>query len=174
MKHLIYLFLFPFSLFSCLSGNKSDQKDSAKPNIILIFTDDQGYQDLGCFGSPHIKTPNIDRLAEEGIKLTDFYVTSSVCSPSRAALLTGRYSLRNGIDDVLIPDDTGMRSSEVTIAEMLQQGGYRSACFGKWHLGDVEPGLPVNQGFEEYLGIPYSNDMFLGKKWSSWDPEISA
>jgi len=116
-----------------LLGDKSRRE---KPNVIIIFTDDQGYQDLGCFGSPDIKTPNIDRLAEEGIKLTDFYVTASVCTPSRASLLTGRYSTRTGLIDVILPDNTGMRSSEITIAEMLKQGGYKTACFGKWHLGD--------------------------------------
>jgi len=143
-----------------LLGDKSRRE---KPNVIIIFTDDQGYQDLGCFGSPDIKTPNIDRLAEEGIKLTDFYVTASVCTPSRASLLTGRYSTRTGLIDVILPDNTGMRSSEITIAEMLKQGGYKTACFGKWHLGDKEPGLPTNQGFDIYFGIPYSNGMGLGE-----------
>jgi putative CocE/NonD family hydrolase len=157
MKPLLFVTISILLFQSCSSTNKE------KPNVIIIFTDDQGYQDLGCFGSPDIKTPQIDKLAGQGIKLTDFYVTASVCTPSRASLMTGRYSVRTGIIDVILPDEEGMRPSEVTIAEMLKEGGYRSACYGKWHLGDLEPGLPTNQGFDEYFGIPYSNGMGLGE-----------
>ena len=161
-----FLFLLGIALlYSCNSGKKSNNIRE-NPNLIIIFTDDQGYKDLSCYGSPDIKTPHIDRLARQGIRFTDFYVASSVCSPSRAALLTGRYSLRNGIGDVLIPDERGLSPSEITIAEMLRPAGYQSACYGKWHLGDLPPSLPTNQGFDEYFGIPYSNDMFLGKTHS--------
>ena len=137
-------------------------KDNNKPNIIVVFTDDQGYQDLGCFGSPKIKSPNIDRMATEGIRFTDFYVSASICSPSRASLLTGRIPARNGVGQVFFPDSKGMDSSEVTIAEVLKTVGYKTACFGKWHLGDYKANLPTSQGFDTYFGIPYSNDMYIG------------
>ncbi|MEM7455302.1 MAG: sulfatase [Planctomycetota bacterium] len=132
------------------------------PNIILIFTDDQGYQDIGCFGSPDIKTPNLDRMAEEGVRFTSFYSACSVCSPSRAALLTGCYPPRVGVTKVLFPrDDTGLSPDEITIAEVLKEQGYATACVGKWHLGHKPGFLPTRQGFDTYYGIPYSNDMKL-------------
>jgi len=132
-----------------------------KPNFVIIFTDDQGYQDLGCFGSPLIKTPNVDRMAAEGMKLTDFYVASPVCSPSRSALLTGCYPKRVGMHrGVLFPGSrTGLNPSEITIAELLKQQGYATCCIGKWHLGCLPEFLPTRQGFDSYLGVPYSNDM---------------
>lgn len=130
------------------------------PNIILIFTDDQGYQDIGCFGSPNIKTPNLDRMAAEGRKFTSFYSACSVCSPSRAALMTGRYPPRVGLTRVLFAqDNAGLNPGEITIAEMLKDCGYRTACIGKWHLGHKPQFLPTRQGFDYYYGIPYSNDM---------------
>lgn len=132
-----------------------------KPNIVIIFTDDQGYQDLGCYGSPLIHTPSIDRMAEEGIKLTDFYVSSSVSSASRAGLLTGRMNTKNGVTGVFFPESEGMPSEEVTLAEALKEQGYVTGCFGKWHLGDLEGHLPTDQGFDAYYGIPYSNDMYI-------------
>ncbi|MFG0254652.1 MULTISPECIES: sulfatase family protein [Rhodopirellula] len=133
-----------------------------RPNVIIILTDDQGYQDLGCFGSPKIKTPCIDRMAEEGIRLTDFYVGASVCSASRASLLTGRMPARHGVGTAFFPGDGSMPTNEATIAELLKEAGYRTACFGKWHLGDEnESVLPTGQGFDEYFGIPYSNDMYI-------------
>jgi arylsulfatase A len=131
-----------------------------KPNFIVIFTDDQGYQDVGCFGSPNIDTPNLDRMAAEGMKFTDFYVAASVCSPSRAALLTGCYPPRVGITKVLFPGDgIGLNSDEITIADILKARGYATACIGKWHLGHLPQFLPVSNGFDSYFGIPYSNDM---------------
>jgi arylsulfatase A len=132
-----------------------------KPNFIVIFTDDQGYNDLGCFGSKTIRTPNVDQLAREGRRFTSFYVASSVCSPSRAALLTGCYPKRIGMEKhVLFPQDNkGMHKDEVTIADMLKTAGYATACIGKWHLGHRTPFLPTSQGFDSYFGIPYSNDM---------------
>jgi len=132
------------------------------PNIVLIFNDDQGYQDLGCFGSPDIKTPRVDQMAAEGMKFTDFLVASSVCSPSRAALLTGCYPNRVGVPSVYFPDrgKGGLEPEHVTIAEMLKTVGYNTAAVGKWHLGDELKYLPTNQGFDSYYGIPYSNDMY--------------
>ncbi|MDG2104300.1 MAG: sulfatase-like hydrolase/transferase, partial [Pirellulaceae bacterium] len=112
------------------------QAQETPPNILLIFTDDQGYQDLGCFGSPDIQTPHLDQLADEGRKFTSFYSACSVCSPSRAALLTGCYPPRVGLTKVLFAQDSkGLNPEEVTLAEMLKQVGYRTACIGKWHLG---------------------------------------
>ena len=107
-----------------------------KPNFVLIFTDDQGYQDIGCFGSPLIMTPNLDKMAAEGMKFTDFYSANSVCSPSRAALLTGCYPTRVNIPGVLFPRHTiGLNPDEITIADLLKENGYATACIGKWHLG---------------------------------------
>ena len=134
------------------------------PNIIVIFNDDQGYQDLGCFGSPDIKTPRVDQLAAEGMILTDFYVASSVCSPSRAALLTGYYPHRTNVKYVLFPNNgIGLDPGHVTIAEVLKSAGYATAAVGKWHLGERAEFLPTSQGFDRYYGIPYSNDMFPSK-----------
>jgi len=131
-----------------------------KPNFIIIFTDDQGYQDVGCFGSPNINTPNLDRMADEGTKFTDFYSAASVCSPSRAALLTGCYPPRVSITKVLFPRDSiGLNPDEVTIADILKAQGYATACVGKWHLGHLPQFLPTSNGFDSYFGIPYSNDM---------------
>jgi arylsulfatase A len=131
------------------------------PNVVLIFTDDQGYGDLSCFGSETIRTPNTDRLARGGRKFTSFMVASPVCSPSRAALLTGCYPKRVGMHrHVLFPTSTtGLDPAEHTIADQLKAQGYATACFGKWHLGHLPEVLPRAQGFDVYLGIPYSNDM---------------
>ncbi|WP_075601853.1 sulfatase family protein [Saccharicrinis aurantiacus] len=130
-------------------------------NFIIIFTDDQGYEDLGCFGSNKVKTPNIDNMAKEGLKLTSFYVASSVCSPSRAALLTGRMPKRVGVPGVLFPrkNEKGLSPDEITIAELLKEKDYATALVGKWHLGHKKKYLPLNQGFDSYFGIPYSNNM---------------
>ena len=130
------------------------------PNIILIYTDDQGYGDLGCYGAKGFKTPNIDKLAENGIRFTDFYAPQAVSSASRAGLLTGCYPNRIGIAGALMPKDTkGLSDDELTIAEMLKQKGYATAVYGKWHLGRPEKFLPTHHGFDEYYGIPYSIDM---------------
>ncbi|MGB0370992.1 MAG: sulfatase family protein, partial [Opitutales bacterium] len=132
------------------------------PNVVIIFNDDQGYQDLSCYGSPDIKTPRVDQMTANGIKFTSFMVASSVCSPSRAALLTGCYPNRVGVPSVYFPDrgKGGLDPKHVTIAEMLKTVGYNTAAVGKWHLGDEVQYLPTNQGFDSYYGIPYSNDMF--------------
>jgi arylsulfatase A len=134
---------------------------AAPPNVVLIFTDDQGYGDLGCYGSNTIQTPNLDRLAREGRRFTSFMVASPVCSPSRAALLTGCYPKRVGMHrHVLFPTSTtGLHPDEHTLADQLKGQGYATACFGKWHLGHLPEVLPRAQGFDTYFGIPYSNDM---------------
>jgi len=136
------------------------------PNFILIFVDDMGYGDLGCFGSEKNRTPHLDQLAAEGMRLTDFYVASSVCTPSRAALMTGNYPQRVGlhVDErnlcVLFPGGRkGLHPDELTLAESLKEAGYATACVGKWHLGDQLEFLPTRHGFDQYYGIPYSNDM---------------
>ena len=134
----------------------------AQTNFIIILTDDQGYQDVGCYGSPLISTPNLDRMASDGLRLNSFYVSSSVSSASRAGLLTGQSNTRNGVKGVFWPDSKGMPSEKVTIAEALKTAGYATGCFGKWHLGDLDGHLPTDQGFDEYFGIPYSNDMYIG------------
>jgi len=129
-----------------------------QPNIVMIYADDLGYGDLGCYGSP-IATPNIDRLAEEGARFTNFYSASPVCSPSRAALMTGRYPTRVEVPVVLGPGDAGLPDSEITLAQVLKTAGYRTSCVGKWHLGSTPRYLPTNRGFDEYFGVPYSADM---------------
>ncbi len=131
------------------------------PNVVLIYTDDQGYADLGCYGASTFATPNLDRMAAEGMRWTDFYVAQAVCSASRAALLTGCYPNRIGIRGALGPGSkVGIAESETTLAELLRDRGYRTAIYGKWHLGHREPFLPTRHGFEEYYGLPYSNDMW--------------
>jgi len=143
-----------------------------KPNVVVVFTDDQGYSDVGCYGAEGFETPHLDKMAKEGTRFTSFYVSSPVCSPSRAALLTGSYHLRAGVKrvffptrankkkgNVMGPGKDGMHPGGGTIAEVLKKRGYATACIGKWHLGDAKPFLPTRQGFDYYFGIPYSNDM---------------
>ncbi|UJH68564.1 sulfatase [Allomuricauda sp. SCSIO 65647] len=154
-----------------------------KPNFIIIFADDLGYGDLGVYGHPTIHTPNLDRMAIEGQKWTNFYVGASVCTPSRAALLTGRLPVRSGMASnksrVLFPNSVnGLPLEEITLAEQLKTVGYGTACIGKWHLGHKEKYLPTNHGFDYYYGIPYSNDMDLTRKlegptgyWDLWTKE---
>ncbi|NLE37663.1 MAG: sulfatase-like hydrolase/transferase, partial [Pirellulaceae bacterium] len=139
--------------------------ETRRPNFIVIFTDDQGYGDLSCFGGEHVRTPQIDRLAEEGTRLTSFYVAAPLCSPSRAALMTGCYPRRVGMATgstfvvLLAGDRKGLHPNEITMAEMLKKAGYATGLFGKWHLGDQPEFLPTRQGFDEYFGIPYSHDI---------------
>jgi arylsulfatase A-like enzyme len=140
--------------------------ENRPPNFVVIFCDDLGYSDLGCFGSQKIKTPNIDRMAAEGMRLTSFYSTCSVCSPSRSSLLTGCYPRRVNMHVnhenlcVLFPGDRkGLNPEETTIAETLKAKDYATICVGKWHVGDHPNFLPHKQGFDSYFGIPYSNDM---------------
>lgn len=135
-----------------------------KPNVVIIFADDLGYGDLSSYGHPTIRTPHLDQMASEGQKWTNFYVGASVCTPSRAALMTGRLPVRSGMASnevrVLFPDShNGLPQSEVTIAEQMKAAGYATAAIGKWHLGHKEEYLPTSHGFDSYFGIPYSNDM---------------
>jgi len=158
---LFVLFLCHFTFSICLAKG---QKTQATPNIIVILADDLGYGDLSCFGHPTIQTPNLNKMATEGVRLTQFYVGANVCTPSRAALLTGRLPVRSGMAGhsrvVLFPDSKGgLPASEITIAKALKTKGYATACIGKWHLGHLQQYLPANHGFDYYFGIPYSNDM---------------
>ena len=146
-------------LVSC--DNKVESENNKLPNVVIVFTDDQGYQDLSCFGSPNIHTPNLDQMAKEGIRLTSFYSAQAVCSASRAGLLTGCYPNRIGISGALFPyHKIGINPDETTLAEMLKAKGYKTAIFGKWHLGHHREFLPNSHGFDEFMGIPYSNDMW--------------
>ena len=144
-----------------------------KPNFVIIFTDDQGYEDVGCFGSPLIETPNLDRMAAEGIRFSDFYSAATVCTPSRAALMTGCYPPRVGLPSVLGPkSNIGISDGEVTLAEILRAEGYATACYGKWHLGHQPEFLPLRHGFDDYFGLPYSNDMWPKHPTNRSYPEL--
>lgn len=153
-----------FTILLCILCYLTLQSQEKQPNFVIIFADDLGYGDLGTYGHPTIKTPHLDRMAEEGQKWTNFYVGASVCTPSRAALLTGRLPIRSGMcsskSRVLFPNSkNGLPASEITLAEQLKKVGYATAAIGKWHLGHKEQYLPTNNGFDYYFGIPYSNDM---------------
>ena len=131
------------------------------PNVVVIFMDDMAYADIGPFGAKAYPTPHLDRMAKEGRKFTDFYVTQAVCSASRAGLLTGCYNVRVGIFGALGPkSDNGLHANEVTLAELCKQKGYATAIYGKWHLGHHKQFLPMQHGFDDYFGLPYSNDMW--------------
>ena len=178
MKTLVLLIIVSLPL-SFLSGCGSKTEKSAnKPNLIIIFTDDQGYGDLSCFGGEHVYTPNIDKMAAEGAKLSSFYVAAPLCTPSRAALMTGCYPRRLSMEPpsslavelpnvpagkrfpvCLAADGNGLNPDEITLAEIAQSVGYRTGMFGKWHLGDQPEFLPTRQGFEEFFGLPYSHDI---------------
>lgn len=178
---MLLRFLFSLVAVFSLSGVVLAAK-AESPNIVVIFCDDLGYGDLSCFGHPTIKTPNLDRMAAEGVRLTQFYSASPVCTPSRAALMTGRLPIRSGMCSdkrrVLFPNSGGgIPASEVTLAEALKKQGYATACVGKWHLGHLPQFLPTSNGFDSYFGIPYSNDMDRVNdaprgKASFWDPKI--
>ena len=148
-------------LFLLCFGPNTSPASAAPPNIVIIFTDDQGYADVGVFGAKGFVTPNLDRLASEGRIFRNFHVAQPVCSASRAGLLTGCYPNRLGIHGALGPRSAvGINSSEMTLAELVKQRGYATAIFGKWHLGDSPQFLPLRHGFDEYFGLPYSNDMW--------------
>ena len=158
LKRIIYLIIL-LVIFSCEKNNNS-------PNIIFILTDDLGYGDLSSYGSETIKTTNIDKLAEDGVKLTSYYAAQPVCSASRAAILTGAYPNRIGIYNAFGPtSDSGISHNEYTLAEMLKDNGYKTGIFGKWHLGSIKEFFPTKHGFDEFYGILYSNDMWR------WHPE---
>ncbi len=144
-----------------LPGKGRAAPAEALPNLIIIFTDDQGYADVGVFGAKGFETPNLDRLASQGCIFRNFHVAQPICSASRAALLTGCYPNRIGIQGALGPrSKVGISDNEMTLAQLLKQRGYATAIFGKWHLGDAQPFLPLHHGFDEYFGLPYSNDMW--------------
>lgn len=157
MKIKIVFSIFILSLF--LSCGKTEE--NKLPNIIVIFIDDMGYADLGCFGATEFETPNLDKMATEGMRFTNFYSATGVCSASRAALMTGCYCDRVSVRGAYSPKAIeGLNPNETTIAEMLKPLGYKTAIFGKWHLGHHKEFMPLQQGFDEYFGIPYSNDMW--------------
>ena len=150
-----------FPVLALLVAGPMDGAAARPPNIVLILTDDQGYADVGVYGAKGFKTPNLDRMARQGIRFTDFHVAQPVCSASRAALLTGCYPSRVGIQGALGPvSPIGLHPDEVTLAELVKQKGYATGMVGKWHLGRPAPLLPVHQGFDQYFGLPYSNDMW--------------
>jgi arylsulfatase A-like enzyme len=149
---------------TCLFPLDIPAGEASPPNFIILFADDLGYGDLGCYGHPTIRTPNLDRMAQEGMRFTDFYSAAPVCTPSRAALMTGRLPIRSGMCSdtrrVLFPNSAGgIPETEITLAEALKAKGYRTGCVGKWHLGHLPQYLPTRNGFDFYFGIPYSNDM---------------
>ena len=165
MNLLIRILIFS-SLVAVLGANlgvlvQAAGAKSKSPNIVVIFMDDMAYADIGPFGSNSYPTPNIDRMAKEGRKFSDFYVTQAVCSASRAGLLTGCYNVRVGIFGALGPKSNhGLHENEMTLAELCKQKGYNTAIYGKWHLGHHKPFLPMQHGFDDYFGLPYSNDMW--------------
>lgn len=153
--------LFLVVCITITSSTIAKHSDAATPNIIIIFTDDQGYADVGVYGAKGFTTPNLDQMAADGIRFTDFYVAQPVCSASRTALLTGCYPNRLGITGALGPNAKhGLNSDETTIAELCKSKGYATAIYGKWHLGHRQPFLPTRHGFDHFYGIPYSNDMW--------------
>lgn len=152
-----------FTLLTCLflAIPVAASATASRPNIIVILTDDLGYGDLGSYGADLIRTPELDRMAAEGVRLTNFYAAANVCTPSRAGLMTGRYAIRSGLaEQVIQPWSThGLPADEITMAEMLSANGYRTTLIGKWHLGHQPEHHPLRHGFDEFFGIPYSNDM---------------
>ena len=137
-----------------------DASQPSRPNFVVIVIDDLGYGDLGCYGNPEIRTPAFDRIAAEGVRLTEFYTPAPTCSPARAALLTGRHPLRTGVTRTIIPKEMqGLPAAEITLAEHLRSAGYATACVGKWHLGGRKQHRPQRHGFDEFYGVLYSNNM---------------
>src|SRR5438067_1322531 len=167
MKHYIRIGLAAAMLSLAANGagpvsfSPSTQAARRPPNIILVLTDDQGYADVGVFGAKGFSTPNLDRMAREGRKFTNFHVSQPVCSASRASILTGCYANRIGIHRALNPSArNGISDTETTLAQLLKQRGYATGMAGKWHLGHHPQFLPTHHGFDEYFGLPYSNDMW--------------
>jgi len=162
MKPTHYLLLAFLTLVFCSQQhNPIAAAEAELPNVVIIFIDDMGYADIGPFGAEGYETPHLDRMASEGRIFTDFHSATAVCSASRAALLTGCYPERVSIQGALSPSmKHGLHADEMTIAELCKQKGYATAAFGKWHLGHLQPFLPLQHGFDEYFGLPYSNDMW--------------
>jgi arylsulfatase A-like enzyme len=173
---------FSLALFIVAPAVAGQSAMAERPNIVVIFCDDLGYGDLGCYGHPTIRTPNLDQMASQGQRWTNFYAAAPVCTPSRAALMTGRLPPRNGMCSdtrrVLFPNSAGgLPPEEITLAETLKAAGYVTACVGKWHLGHLPQYLPIRQGFDSYFGIPYSNDMDRVPdapkgRGLFWDPKV--
>lgn len=157
----LFILCLALSLWSC-----ERVQESSPPNIVLIFMDDMGYGDLECYGHPSIRTPHLNQMAENGIRFTSFYAPASICTPSRAGILTGRYPVRNAPYNFGPESKNGLPLSEITIADVLKDVGYRTAAIGKWHLGHQTPYLPTSRGFDSFYGLPYSNDMIL--PWCPW------
>jgi arylsulfatase A len=154
-------------------GSFTQASSIDKPNVIIIFCDDVGYADVGVFGAKGYKTPHLDRMASEGVKFTDFYAAAPSCTPSRAALMTGCYPQRVSLPNVIGPSaKVGISSGEQTIAEVLKPLGYATACYGKWHLGHQPKFLPMRHGFDDYFGLPYSNDMWPKHPTSDRYPDL--
>ncbi len=164
--------------FSCSTKTEKESKTNQPPNFVVVFIDDMGYGDIGTQGATGWTTPNLDKMASEGMRFTNFYSAQPVCSASRAGLLTGCYPNRIGISGALFPhDEKGINTTETTIAEMLKEKGYATGIFGKWHLGHHKEFLPLQHGFDEYVGLPYSNDMWPigvdgvrreGERWDNY------
>lgn len=161
----LHILIFMVSAF-IMPGCSSESSESDRPNVIIIFTDDMGYGDLGCFGSPNNATPHLDQMAEDGIRFTSFYVAAPVCGPSRAALATGRYPIRNMPFNTGPESTNGLPTDETTLADMLSAKGYATMAIGKWHMGHMPEYLPTSRGFDHFFGLPYSNDMIL--PWCPW------
>ena len=148
-----------------------------RPNFVIMLADNAGYGDLGCYGSTANRTPHLDAMAAEGVRFASFYSTSGVCTPSRASLMTGCYPRRVSMHDngeggcVLFPGARkGLHTGEITMARLLGDAGYATACVGKWHLGDQAKFLPTRHGFQQYLGVPYSEDMIPSEERPEWPP----
>ena len=165
------LYITALGLISCTGGNKSAEASATaaincdtnkqRPNIVILLTDDQGYGDMRCYGNEKLQTPHLDQLAAEGTRFTNFYAGAAASTPSRAALLTGRYAERTGVPGVVDDQsENGLKRSEITLAEYLKQNDYATAIVGKWHLGYQPEYLPLRHGFTDFYGIPYSNDMW--------------
>ena len=174
MRRLNWLCIFAtFASCSLATAVFAEKTNNRPPNVIILFADDQGYRDLGCFGSPDIKTPHIDRMALQGMRFTSFYSAYCVCSASRASLMTGCYQARLNMPGVLGPhSNIGLHPDEVTIADLVKTRGYATQMIGKWHLGDKPQTLPTAQGFDHYFGLPYSNDMARQKDWGNDAPDL--
>ena len=163
MNRNISYFIVAIFLFAISCTPNTDQKNavSHSPNFVIVFIDDMGYGDIGTQGATGWTTPNLDKMAAEGMRFTNFYSAQPVCSASRAGLMTGCYPNRIGISGALFPyHEVGINPKETTIAEMLKEKGYATAIYGKWHLGHHKEFLPLQHGFDEYVGLPYSNDMW--------------
>jgi arylsulfatase len=164
--------LVAIALAACPAG-AADTQATRPPNVVIVYADDLGYGDLGCYGAKGIATPNLDRMAREGVRFTDFYVAQAVCSASRAALLTGCYPNRIGILGALGPAAKhGISRGEKTLAEVLKPRDYATAIYGKWHLGHLPQFLPTRHGFDDYFGLPYSNDMWPGHPTNKTFPDL--